>query len=139
MYEACGNVAFFQCRCAGGAYFCRMITIATFRELCLAMPDVSEVPHFDRRAFRTKRKIFATLLEAAHTANFPFTPEEQAAWCQLAPDAFYPVPGGWGLQGWTTVDLRKVKRSQLVDAVQSAWYNAAPTKLQEQYRIRNGL
>lgn len=139
MYEAGRNVGFLQSDRRWGVYFCGMITIATFRELCLAMPDTSEVPHFDRRAFRTKRKIFATLLEEAQTANFPFSPEEQAAWCKRAPEAFSPVPGGWGLQGWTTVDLRKVKKSQLVDAVQSAWYNAAPPKLQEQYRIQNGL
>lgn len=116
-----------------------MITIATFRELCLSMPETTEVKHFDRQAFRTKRKIFATLLEEAFTANFPFSPEEQAAWCKLAPGVFYPVPGGWGLQGWTTADLKKVKKSQLVDAVQSAWYHAAPAKLQEQFRMQNGL
>ena len=116
-----------------------MISIEIFREICLSMPEAYEVPHWDRAAFRTKKRIFATLLETEHTANFRFTPEVQAAFCEQDAQAFYPVPGGWGLQGWTTADLRKVKKTLLVSAVQSAWYNAAPPKLQELYRMQNGL
>ncbi len=37
------------------------MTPARFRKLALAFEGVTEVPHFDRRAFRTARKIFATL------------------------------------------------------------------------------
>ena len=40
-----------------------MISIATVRELALAFPETDEHPHFDRKAFRVKKKIFATLDE----------------------------------------------------------------------------
>lgn len=111
----------------------------TFREVCLSMPEAYEVQHWGNPAFRTKKRIFATVREAEHTANFGFTPEVQAAFCAQDAQGFYPVNGGWGLQGWTTADLRKIKKSLLVSAVQSAWYGAAPPKLQERYRMQNGL
>ncbi|RPD39920.1 MmcQ/YjbR family DNA-binding protein [Chitinophaga barathri] len=116
-----------------------MISMETFREVCLSMPEAYEVLHWGNPAFRTKKRIFATVQEAAHTANFGFTPEVQAAFCGQDGDSFFPVKGGWGLQGWTTVHLKKVKKSMLISAVQSAWYGAAPDKLQEQYRMQNGL
>ncbi|MBO9153532.1 MmcQ/YjbR family DNA-binding protein [Chitinophaga sp. GCM10012297] len=116
-----------------------MISIETFREICLSMPETYEVRHWENAAFRTKKRIFATVREAEQTVNFRFTPEVQAAFCAQDAKGFYPVKGGWGLQGWTIADLRKVKRSMLVSAVQSAWYGAAPPKLQEQYRMQNGL
>jgi hypothetical protein len=37
------------------------VTAARARKLALSLPETSEVPHFDRAAFRTPRKIFATL------------------------------------------------------------------------------
>ena len=123
-------------------WFCNfepMVDLQTFEELCLAMPGVEKVLHWDHPAFRTKRRIFTTLWPETTSANFNFTPEEQAAFCQEDPKSFYPVEGGWGRQGWTTVNLKKVKKKMLENAITSAWYNALPLKLQEQYRIEKGL
>lgn len=112
------------------------------------MPEVQEVLHWGTPAFRTKKRIFATLWPDQNpgnpalskpSANFGFTPEEQAAFCNSAPDSFAPVTGGWGRQGWTTVNLHKVKKKMLESAIQCAWYGAAPPKLQERYRLENGL
>lgn len=72
-------------------------------------------------------------------ANFNFTPDEQAAYCQADSKSFFPVEGGWGKMGWTTVDLRKVSKKMLTNAINSAWYNSAPPKLREQYREEKGL
>ena len=41
------------------------MTPGAFRKLVLALDGVEERPHMDRTAFRTKRKIFATLGAAA--------------------------------------------------------------------------
>jgi hypothetical protein len=78
---------------------------ATFRRLALALPDASEVPHMDRAAFRTPRRIFATLAADGRSANLRLDPEEQDALVGMRPDAFQAVPGGWGEQGWTVVTL----------------------------------
>jgi hypothetical protein len=111
-----------------------MINIQVFREQCLSLPEVREVGHWGNPAFRTKKRIFATLRSAEGTANFKFTPLEQAAFCEADKKGFFPVKGGWGRQGWTTVDLKRVKQHMLKNAISAAWYDAAPEKLQEAYR-----
>lgn len=124
---------------AGFRKFDDMVALTTFEELCLALPGVEKVEHWNHPAFRTKRKIFTTLWPETDSANFSFTPEEQAAFCAEDPKSFHPVEGGWGRQGWTTVKLKHVKKGMLTNAINSAWYNAAPPKLQEQYRLEKGL
>jgi hypothetical protein len=90
-----------------------MVTAARFRKLALSLPDATEVPHMERAAFRTPRKIFATLPPDGETANLLLVPELQAAVIEAIPDAFRPVHGGWGKMGFTTVDLRVVKEADL--------------------------
>jgi hypothetical protein len=46
----------------------------------------------------------------------------------MAPDAFAPVPGGWGAQGWTTATLSAMSAPQLQDALETAWRHAVQTK-----------
>ncbi|MHA4809134.1 MmcQ/YjbR family DNA-binding protein [Flavitalea flava] len=103
------------------------------------MPETQEVDHMGNPAFRTKKRIFATLRVLEGTANFKFTPLEQAAFCQADKISFSPVKGGWGNQGWTTVNLKKIKKEMLKEAITSAWYDAAPDKVQEQFRKNRNL
>ena len=91
-----------------------MITAARFKQLCLSLPGTSEVPHFDRLAYRTPRKIYATLPPDGRTANVLLVPELQAAVVEELAHAFQPVPGGWGRMGYTTVELAKVDEEDLV-------------------------
>ncbi len=80
-----------------------MITAARFRTLALGHEGAREVPHFDRAAFRTERRIFATLAGDGASANLMFDLESQEIFCAKAPEMFAPVPGGWGRMGATTV------------------------------------
>jgi hypothetical protein len=97
-----------------------MITAARFKQLCLSLEGTSEVPHFDRLAYRTKRKIFATLPPDGHTANLLLVHELQAAVVESLPHVFQPVPGGWGRMGYTTVDLAKVTEAELVPVLRES-------------------
>ncbi|MGZ3346036.1 MAG: MmcQ/YjbR family DNA-binding protein [Caulobacteraceae bacterium] len=97
------------------------------RALALALPDASEAPHMHRVAFRTPRKIFATLGAAAPDMTLMFDPDLRDFYCEQAPDAFEPVPGGWGRMGATLCDLRVVDEATLVSALQAAHQLAAPT------------
>ena len=90
----------------------------------LALPGVSEHPHFDRRAFKAVRS-FVTLAADERTANFKFTPDEQALKCAVAPEAFAPVPGGWGRQGWTMATLAALSEAELAAALDMAWRHGA--------------
>lgn len=47
------------------------------RSIALSFENVSEVQHMDRRAFRTPRKIFATLPPGEATVNLLFDPPTQ--------------------------------------------------------------
>ncbi len=96
------------------------------RELALALPLASEAPHFDRLAFRTPRKIFATLNARGGDLNLMFDPDLRDFYCEQAPHAFTPVPGGWGRRGATRCDLRKVDEATLMSALQAAHQLAAP-------------
>jgi hypothetical protein len=99
---------------------------ARARELALALPEASEAPHFDRLAFRTPRKMFATLSTAAGDLNLMFDPDLRDFFCEQAPEAMAPVPGGWGQRGATRCDLRVVDEPTLMSALKAAHQLAAP-------------
>lgn len=105
-----------------------MITAARFRTLALSFEGAVEVPHFDRAAFRTKQRIFATLPPDGASANLLLDLDLQEALCEALPDAFTPVPGGWGRMGYTTVNLRAVSEGDLVNALGEAHARACVVK-----------
>jgi len=102
------------------------VDAARARELALALPLASEAPHFDRVAFRTPRKMFATLSASAGDLNLLFDPDLRDFFCEQAPDAFTPVPGGWGRKGATRCDLQRVDEETLTSALRLAHQLARP-------------
>ena len=104
-----------------------MARASDLRRIALALEGTSEAPHFDRAAFKVKR-IYATLAADGRTANLKLAPDEQEFKCMLAPDAFAPVPSGWGTQGWTTATLAAMSAAQLQDALETAWRHAVQKK-----------
>jgi hypothetical protein len=96
------------------------------RALALSLPDASEAPHFHRTAFRTPRKMFATLDASVPDLNLMFDPDLRDFYCEQAPEAFAPVPGGWGRLGATRCDLTAVDEATLVSALQASHLRAAP-------------
>lgn len=103
-----------------------MIDVTAFEALCLACSGTTAVPHVDRVAFRTTRKIFATLAPDGQSANLCLAPEQQAMVCAVAPKAFAPVAGGWGRMGWTTVRFADVEAGLCRTAVGGAHLHALP-------------
>lgn len=95
------------------------------RRIALSLDGTIEAPHVDRTAFKVKR-IYVTLAADGRSANFKFTPEEQEFKCMLSPQAFQPVAGGWGRQGWTTATLSELNLAELRQALEIAWRHAAP-------------
>ena len=84
------------------------VTAKRVRTLALSLEGASSYPHFDRLAFRTERRTFATLALDGADLNFMCDLVEQQRLCELAPQAIAPVPGGWGRMGWTRIDLKKI-------------------------------
>jgi hypothetical protein len=102
------------------------VTAARARKLALSLPDTVEVAHFDRVAFRTPRKIFATLAGDGSDLNLMFDLATQEFFCEQAPQALAPHPSGWGKQGATRVDLKRVDEDTLLSALKAAHALAAP-------------
>lgn len=102
------------------------VTKARARKLALALEDVSEVVHVDRPAFRTPRKIFATLPPHEAAVNLMFDAAMQEFFCEQAPEAMSPYPGGWGRMGVTRCDLGSVDDATLLSALKAAHALAAP-------------
>jgi len=98
------------------------------RDLALALPGASEASHFHRLAFRTPRKMFATLDATAGDLNLMFDPDLRDFYCEQAPEAFTPVPGGWGRMGATRCDLAAVDEATLTSALLAAHARAVPKK-----------
>jgi uncharacterized protein len=86
----------------------------------LSLEGTVASPHFDRTAFKVVRT-YVTLAADGRTANFKFTPDEQAFKCMVAPEAFAPIPNGWGRQGWTVAQLDKLTIEDLASALEVAW------------------
>ena len=102
------------------------VNAARARDLALGLPSATEAPHFHRLAFRTPRKIFATLDAGARDLNLMFDPDLRDFYCEQAPEAFAPVPGGWGRNGATRCDLDTVDGATLLSALMAAHQLAAP-------------
>lgn len=98
------------------------------RELALGLDGATQAAHFDRLAFRTPRKIFATLgaARSGTDLNLLFDPELRDFFCEMAPQAFEPVPGGWGVRGGTRCDLTAVDEIILTSALIAAHGLAKP-------------
>lgn len=96
------------------------VTPARARKLALALAETSEAPHFNRSAFRTPRRIFATLANDGSDLNLMLDLALQEFFCEQAPDAIAPVPGGWGRMGATRCDLKKIDEATLLSGLKAA-------------------
>lgn len=110
-----------------------MISITTARQLALALPEVEEKSHFGTPDFRVAKKIFATIHTDKHYMMVKLTPADQSVFCLYDKNVIFPVPGGWGLKGATFINLKKVRKAMLVDALTTAWKTVAPKKMVEKY------
>jgi hypothetical protein len=102
------------------------VTAAQARKLALSFEAAEERPHFDRLAFRTPRKTFATLAGDGSDINLMFDADLQELYCEQVPASFAPVPGGWGKMGATRCDLKKVDKTTLESALKAAHALAQP-------------
>jgi hypothetical protein len=110
-----------------------MTTIEQARKAALSLPETEEKPHFHLTSFRIKNKIFATIHADKNYLMVKLSTIDQSVFCAYNKEMVFPVPGGWGKQGATFINLKKVKKSMLLDALSTAWKTTAPSKLVEKY------
>jgi hypothetical protein len=104
-----------------------MISIERVREMALSFPEAVELDHFGKPSFRIGKKIFATLHVDTNRAVLKLSLVEQSTFAAFNNSIMYPVKGSWGKQGWTYVELSKVRSSVFKDALTTAYHTVAPT------------
>lgn len=110
-----------------------MVTVEAARKLALLLPETEEESHFHLPDFRIKNKIFASLHTNKKIMMVKLSIIDQSVFCLFDKEVIYPVPGGWGRRGATFINLKKVKKKMLIDALTAAWKNTAPKKMTEKY------
>lgn len=114
-----------------------MVSIDTFKKLALSFPEVTEEPHFEKISFRVKKKIFATYDEVNNRACIKLSEIDQDVFSSADKTVIYPVDNKWGKQGWTLIELKKVRKDLFADALTTAYCEVAPIKLADQIRPKN--
>ena len=105
-----------------------MVSIETFRQMALSFPGAAELPHFNIPSFRVNKKVFATIWEKDNRVMLKLPLVEQSLYCDYDSAIFFPVPGGWGKQGATFVELKKVPKGILNEALSIAYKGVAEKK-----------
>jgi hypothetical protein len=110
-----------------------LVSIKTARQAALALPETEEYLHFHLPAFKVGKKIFATIHEDKNFMMVKLSLIDQSVFCSVNKEIIFPVPGGWGKQGSTFINLKRVKKALFMDALTTAWKNVAPSKLVIKY------
>ena len=111
-----------------------MANFSTLQQLCLSLPESNEEPHFEKTSFRVKGKIFATFDVKKNCATVKLSAVEQDVFCSANEGLVYPVDNAWGKQGWTLVEISKIKKELLEAIVKSAYCAVAPKTFAEAVR-----
>jgi hypothetical protein len=98
-----------------------MATVDQFRDTALSFPGTEEVAHFEKRAFRSSKKIFASLVEAKELGVAILTPAEQYVFCKMDEENIYPVPNKWGLKGCTCLNIKKIPKKIIKEILETAY------------------
>ncbi len=104
-----------------------MVTFERVRELALSLDASEEMPHFDKTSFRVKKKIFLTMNEKENRICVKLSLIDQSAFGAFDPDCIFPVPNKFGNQGWTLVNLSRVREEQLEDIIRTAYHEVVST------------
>jgi predicted DNA-binding protein (MmcQ/YjbR family) len=111
-----------------------MVSIDIFRKLALSFPEATEEPHFEKTSFRVKKKIFATYDEVKNRACIKLSEIDQDVFSSANKTIIFPVDNKWGKQGWTLIEMSKIKKVLFIDALTTAYCEVAPKKLADQVR-----
>src|SRR5262249_33427850 len=101
----------------------RMPTPTDIRKTALALVGVTEVDHFGRPSFRTKKRIFAVVRPDGLYLHLP--DERKEFLFEADPKTF--VKFMWGKRANVIVDLKRIGGRELEALIREAWEAAKPT------------
>ena len=68
-----------------------MVSIDTFRSIALSFPETVETPHFEKTAFKVKKKIFATYDDDKKLACVKLSDIDQNVFSSVDKTIIFPV------------------------------------------------
>ncbi len=80
-----------------------MNQIKALKEHLLSLNGCSAAPHFEKTAYRTKKRIFASLDEDRNILCVKLSQVQQSVFLGLA--GIEKAPNKWGDQGWTNIHI----------------------------------
>lgn len=107
-----------------------MVTIKEVKVWALNFPEAVELPHFEKTSFRVGKKIFATLDKKNLRIVVKLNEIDQSVFSGDK-TVICPVPNAWGKQGWTRIELKKVRKSLFKDVLKTSYCEVAPNKLKK--------
>lgn len=99
-----------------------MTTVADVKKFAMSLPGVTEVDHFGRPSFRTKKRIFAIIRPDGLFLHLP--DERKEFLFEAAPDTF--VKYMWGKTANVIVQLDKTGKRELEGLIREAYESALP-------------
>ena len=111
-----------------------MISVNTLRKIALSFPETTEEPHFKKISFRVKKKIFATYDPKYKRACVKLSELDQDVFTSYDKTIIFPLDNKWGKQGWTLIEMSKVRKDLFIDALTTAYCGVAPKILAGQIR-----
>jgi len=99
-----------------------MPTASDVRKIALGLDGVSEVDHWNRPSYRTKKRIFAVMRPDGLYLDLPEEANQFPS--QAASEVF--VRFMWGKTANVIVQIAKLPRRELEALVREAWQNARP-------------
>lgn len=106
-----------------------MVTITALRKLALSLPETSEEPHFEKTSFRVAKRIFASYDDAKKRACLKLSEIDQNVFSAVDKTIIFPVDNKWGKQGWTFIEMKKIKKDLFSEILNAAYCEVAPKKL----------
>lgn len=100
-----------------------MTSAQHIRRAALSLEGVTEVDHFGRPSFRTKKRVFAVIRPDGLYLHLP--DERREFLFEADPKTF--VKFMWGKRSNVIVDLKRIGKRELDALIREAWESVKPT------------
>jgi hypothetical protein len=103
------------------------VNVKQVRRVAMALPEVTEQPHFHLSSFRVKGKIFATMAPDGSFMNVFCDEAPREAIVAVDPKAYETL--WWGKSAYLHVHLKAAKVKDVTELLRLAWEHRAPKQL----------
>lgn len=97
-----------------------MVSLDTYRNLASTLPGVEESIHFSLAMFGVGKKNFASFDPRTGELSLKLSLTDSDRLDGIERKVLSPVPGRYGSQGWTSVDLERIGKTEFAKLLEAA-------------------